>query len=557
MEPSLPPHLPAMIAKSISLHRSKVALAAVGGTSLTFEDFGCLVAAARDRLKAEGVNPGDHVGILSENRVQWGIAFFAIMTLGGVAVPILPDFTPGDIENILLHSGCSALFISAKLSQRFTPSHIPALRVVLPIEELTDHRNGTTWDESLLTPPPSVTSESLAAIVYTSGTTGFSKGVMLSHRNFIAEATGVTEMVEISQVDRLLSILPLAHTYECTLGMITPLHVGASVYYLDRPPSAGVLLPAMASVKPTVILSVPLIIEKIYKSKIQPQLANLGLRPIMKTPLLKTAVIRLIGRKLRRTFGGELRLFCIGGAPLAADVEQFLRAARFPYAIGYGLTETAPLAFGDAPRATKFRATGRALRNVEIRIDNPDPATGEGEILLKGPNVMMGYYNDPQRTAEVLSSDGWLRTGDSGVLDHDGYLYIKGRLKNMILGPSGKNIYPEEIESALNEFDLVIESLVLEEQNRLIARAHLNYEEVKRRFSLDNKPEHQVKEHIAAVLEEIRTKLNEKLAHFSRIHRIIDHPEPFEKTPTQKIKRHLYQPVPSALTGDRNKKSVS
>ncbi len=546
-----------MIAKSVTLHRDRIALAAVGGPSLTYEEFGRFVAAARDLLVADGFKPGDHIGILSENRVQWGISFFAILSLGAVAVPILPDFPSGDIENILRHSGCTGLFISSKLSQRLNTSNAPELRITIPIEKLTELKSGNAWSETLLAPPASVTGESLAAIVYTSGTTGFSKGVMLSHNNFIAEATGVTGMVDIAQGDRLLSILPLAHTYECTLGMITPLYVGAAVYYLDRPPSAGVLLPAMATVKPTLILSVPLIIEKIYKSKIQPQLAKLAMRPILKTPLLKTIVIRLIGRKLIRTFGGELRIFCIGGAPLAADVEQFLREARFPYAIGYGLTETAPLSFGDGPRATKYRATGRALRNVEIRIDKPDPVTGEGEILLRGPNVMMGYFKDPARTAEVLEPDGWLHTGDSGVLDKEGYLFIKGRLKNMILGPSGKNIYPEEIESALNEFDLVIESLVLEEQNRLIARAHLNYEELKRRFSLDNKTEHQVKEHIAAVLEDIRTKVNERLAHFSRIQRIIEHPEPFEKTPTQKIKRHLYQSVSSTRKGEKKESQVS
>ncbi|MGA9119782.1 MAG: AMP-binding protein [Bacteroidota bacterium] len=549
MNQKLPLHLPQMLAESIALYRDNIALAEVGGKSFTYEQIGSLTIATRNLLAAQGVRPGDRVGILSENRVQWGIAFFAILSQGAVAVPILADFTPMDIQNIARHSGCSTMFVSSKLRQKIDGAQIPDLRTIIPIESITDLESGKEgFAADLLTPPPSVTHESLAAIVYTSGTTGFSKGVMLSHRNFIAEATGVTDMVNIAAGDRLLSILPLAHTYECTLGLITPLHVGATVYYLDRPPSAGVLLPAMALVKPTVILSVPLIIEKIYKSKIQPQLAKLALRPILKTPFLKTLVILLIGRKLKHTFGGELRLFCIGGAPLAADVEQFLRDAHFPYAIGYGLTETAPLSFGDDPKATRFRATGRKLRGVEIRIDNPDKTTGEGEILLRGPNVMMGYYRDPERTAEVLDQDGWLRTGDSGVLDNDGYLYIKGRLKSMILGPSGKNIYPEEIESAINEFDLVLESLVLEEQNRLIARAHLNYEELKKRFSLHNKSDHQVREHVAALLEDIRKQVNEKLAHFSRIHRIIDQPEPFEKTPTQKIKRHLYQSAVPRLT---------
>jgi long-chain acyl-CoA synthetase len=549
MNQRLPLHLPGLLAESIARHRARIALAEVKGRTITYAQLRAFVGATRRLLDAQGVRPGDRVGILSENRVQWGIAFFAILSHGAVAVPILPDFTETDVQNIARHAGCSTIFVSSKLRPKIDAVLLPALRSIIGLEMLTDLEPGPADDAvEALTPPPSVTSESLAAIVYTSGTTGFSKGVMLSHGNFLAEATGVTEMVNISFTDRLLSILPLAHTYECTLGLITPLHVGAAVYYLDRPPSAGVLLPAMAEVKPTIILSVPLIIEKIYKSKIQPQLARLALRPVLKTPLLKTLVILLIGRKLKKSFGGKLHLFCIGGAPLAPDVELFLRQARFPYAIGYGLTETAPLSFGDGPKATRFRATGRRLRGVEARIDNPDPSTGEGELLLRGPNVMMGYYHDPERTAEVLDADGWLHTGDSGVLDKEGYLYIRGRLKSMILGPSGKNIYPEEIESALNEFDLVIESLVVQEQNRLIARAHLNYEELKKRFSLHNKSEHQLREYIASFLEEIRKQVNAKLAHFSRLHSIVDHPEPFEKTPTQKIKRHLYQSAPTGLS---------
>jgi len=368
---------------------------------------------------------------------------------------------------------------------------------------------------------------------------GFSKGVILTHGNIVSDAIATTAIVNIGSQDRMLSILPLAHTYENTLGLVTALMVGASVYYLDRPPTAPVLLPAMAKVRPTIMLSVPLIIEKIYKAKIQPRFSGSPLfRLLTKYPVTRKPLSRLAGKKLLDTFGGSLRVFAIGGAPIAADVELFLREAGFPYAMGYGLTETAPLIAGTSPEETRYRSTGKPLPGTEIRILDADPATGEGEIIVKGPTVMKGYFRDPERTAEVMTPDGWLRTGDLGTIDADGYVFIKGRLKNMILGPSGKNIYPEEIESAINESDLVLESLVFSHQEKLIARAHLNYEEIKKKFGLSN--EHETTQRVHAFLEELRRQVNQRLASFSRLHRIVEQPEPFEKTPTLKIKRHLY-----------------
>jgi long-chain acyl-CoA synthetase len=316
---------------------------------------------------------------------------------------------------------------------------------------------------------------------------------------------------------------------------------GASVYYLDKPPSAGVLMPAMAKVRPTVMLSVPLIIEKIYKGRIHPKLTgNPVVRGLYKIPLVRKRLHAAAGRKLLASFGGKLRIFTIGGAPLAQDVEFFLREAGFPYAIGYGLTETSPLIAGSPPESTKFRSTGFPVFGARIKIDNPDPATGEGEILVKGPMVMKGYYRDPARTAEVMTPEGWFRTGDLGVFDRNGYLYIKGRLKNLILGPSGKNIYPEEIESTINEFDIVVESLVFQEENQLAARVHLNYEELDRLFSRLHLTESQIREKMRSLLDDLRREINGKLASSSRIQKLLEQREPFEKTPTQKIKRHLY-----------------
>jgi long-chain acyl-CoA synthetase len=347
--------------------------------------------------------------------------------------------------------------------------------------------------------------------------------------------------VDVGEEDRFLSILPLSHTYECTLGLVLPLMTGASVYYLDKPPSAGVLMPAMARVRPTVMLSVPLIIEKIYKGKIHPKLTgNPVIRGLYRVPLLRRRLHAAAGRKLLASFGGKLRIFTIGGAPLAPDVELFLREAGFPYAIGYGLTETSPLIAGSPPGSTKFRSTGFPVSGARIKIDNPDPATGEGEILVNGPMVMKGYYRDPKRTADVMTAEGWFRTGDLGVFDRNGYLFIKGRLKNLILGPSGKNIYPEEIESTINEFDIVLESLVFQDDNQLAARVHLNYEELDRLFSRLHLTESQIRDKMRSILEDLRRQINEKLAAFSRIQKLVEQREPFEKTPTQKIKRHLY-----------------
>ncbi len=538
MDPNTPETLPAILRRSVLSYPDRMALASVGGPSYTYSDLAALVSSTRSRLASLGVAPGDRVAIISENRPEWGIAYFAIQCQGAVAVPILPDFHANEIQHILRHSDCVAAFVSERLMPKLDDAALPSLRGTIAMEALAEQdvpasRSGM---EALME-PPGVTEDSLATIVYTSGTTGFSKGVMLSHRNIIFDATAVRSIVDISSEDRMLSILPLAHTYECTLGLLLPLMLGASVYYIDKPPSAAVLLPAMTAVRPTIMLSVPLVIEKIYKARIQPLLAKASVRSLVWFPPFRNFLSRLIGRRLLRSFGGSLQVLAIGGAPLATDVEQFLREARFPYAIGYGLTETSPLSAGSGPGATRLRSAGRPILGVDIRIDGQDPATGEGEIQVKGPNVMLGYYRDPERTRETINPDGWLRTGDLGCIGKDGYLFIKGRLKNLILGPSGKNIYPEEIESALNEFDLVVESVVFEQQSKLIARAHLNYEEIKRRFA-HGKSDY--REHVGAILEDIRRQVNERLAHFSRLHRIIEQSEPFEKTPTQKIKRHLY-----------------
>lgn len=534
----------------------------IDGNGLTYADLLRTVSAVSAFLIDNGVRHDDRFAILGENMPYWGAAYFGITAFGAVAVPILPDFSPGDIARIIRHAEVRGIFVSRRLLGKLeglTPAETGILILLddmTPIPAgtleadlaLTDGRRMSILDRSenggrMPMPERLPDRDDLAAIVYTSGTTGHSKGVMLTHGNILADAEATLKIVPVKSDDRLLSILPLPHTYECTLGLVTPLLVGAGVFYIEKPPSAAVLLPALERVRPTIILSVPLVIEKIYKARIYPELTKSALlRRLHALPVFRKVLHRIAGRKLLRIFGGRLRIFTIGGAPLAPDVELFLREGGFPYAIGYGLTETAPLVAGSAPERTRYRSTGPALPGTQIRIVSPNPVTGEGEIQIKGPTVMKGYYRDPERTREVFTDDGWLKTGDLGVVADDGYIFIKGRLKNMILGPSGKNIYPEEIESVINEFENVRESVVYEHQNRLVALVHLDYERLQK--AVQSLSEADIKQKINTFLTDLQKQINTRVPLYARIHRIIEQAEPFQKTPTQKIKRHLYVPTP-------------
>ncbi len=554
--------LKGILRRSTSRFRDRIAFSSVDGDPMTFGRFGERVEELSRLLHDRGIIPGDRVAILSENRPNWGVAFFAVTTMGAIAVPILPDFHPNEIQHILRHSESKALFVSRKLLGTLEEKEFTHMTTRILLDDLSPVPSGESPDRfrqmvdqgsrelSRLKEvamrvtgmiAPEVREEDVASIIYTSGTTGHSKGVMLTHGNLVSDALATSELVDVNEEDTFLSILPLSHSYECTLGLIAPFMLGSTVFYLDKPPSAGVLMPAMAKVRPTVMLSVPLVIEKIFKGRIHPKLTgNPVVRGLYGIPFFRKRLHAAAGKKLLASFGGRLRIFTIGGAPLAPDVELFLREAGFPYAIGYGLTETAPLVAGSPPESTKFRSTGYPVSGARIKIDKPDPATGEGEILVKGPMVMKGYFKDPGRSAEVMTPDGWFRTGDLGMFDRNGYLYIKGRLKNLILGPSGKNIYPEEIESTINEFDIVVESLVFQEENQLAARVHLNYEELDKLFSRVQLTESQIRERMRSLLDDLRRQINTRLASFSRIQKLVEQREPFEKTPTQKIKRHLY-----------------
>ncbi|HEY3370005.1 MAG TPA: AMP-binding protein [Prolixibacteraceae bacterium] len=495
------------------------------------------------QLQSIGVKKGDKVAILSLNMPQWGIAFFATSIIGAVVVPILPDFHPNEIKNILDHAEVTVVYVSETLRNKLQPA---AGQTIIQIETFillsgTIQAVFDQMDESQFV-YEKIEEQDLASIIYTSGTTGKSKGVMLTHKNIVWTAQQCWMIQNIFPSDRFLSVLPLSHTFENTLVLIFPIKYGASVHYLQKPPVASVLLAALKQVRPTIMLIVPLIIEKIFKTRILPQInSKFTTRLLYKVPPFRKLLHKVAGKKLYETFGGQLKFFGIGGAKLDDQVERFLMEAGFPLAIGYGMTESSPLLAGAGVGKTRFLSTGPAMPGVKLRIAPTDKKNGQGEIQAKGENVMLGYYKEPSLTKEAFTKDGWLKTGDLGYFDKDGNLYIKGRIKNMIVGASGENIYPEEIESVINRMDYVLESLVVQQKGRLVALVYLNMEELETKYRhMKTEAVSFLNERAEEILKEIQHKVNEEVNKFSKIQGIVLHPIPFEKTPTQKIKRFLY-----------------
>jgi len=478
---------------------------------------------------------------------NWAIAFFAVTFMGAVAVPILPDFSNTEVGNVLEHSEAKAIFISTSLLARIEGFKSDYLKTTILIEDyslLSPEKEAVGFvPDSLPSRNYEVDEEDLASIIYTSGTTGRSKGVMLTHKNIVFNAMKGMVIQPIDETDRFLSVLPLSHTYENTLGLILPMLAGSCVYYLRKPPTPAVLIPALKEVKPSMMLTVPLIIEKIYFNKILPAFRDkMVLKFLYQIPFFRKKLNLAAGKKLFKTFGGNLKFFGIGGAKLNKSVEKFLIEAKFPYAIGYGLTETAPLLAGANPKKSVFDSTGPKIEGIELIIHNPDKETGEGEIWAKGPNVMKGYYKEPEMTKEVLTPDGWFKTGDLGALDSNNNLYIKGRLKNMIVGSSGENIYPEEIESVINNFRFVIESLVIQQKGKLVAYVHLNMEELEKKYHhMKEDMSRQFEDKKKELLAELKEYVNSKVNKFSQINKVVNQPSPFQKTATLKIKRFLYR----------------
>jgi len=542
MEEKIRLTFPALFNETVLRHGDSMAYAFAGEKPISYSEAASRIKGLSAFLEKAGIGKGDRVAILSTNMPNWPIAYFSITFLGAVAVPVLPDFSATEVANVLEHSGSKAIFISPGLMPKIEGSMPESLKTMIRIEDfslLFPDNPSIRYDPSAL--PSScyeVEEEDLASIIYTSGTTGRSKGVMLTHRNICFDAVRGMMIQEVDENDRFLSVLPLSHTYENTLGLILPALGGSCVYYLKKPPTPPVLLPAMEAVKPTMMLTVPLIIEKVYYNRILPSIReNLLLRLLYTVPFFRKMLNAAAGRKMYKTFGGHLKFFGIGGSKLNRTVEQFLREAKFPYAIGYGLTETAPLLAGAPPARTVFESTGPSINGIELIINNPDKKTGEGEIWARGPNVMMGYYREPEMTSEVITPDGWLKTGDLGAFDKHKNLFIKGRLKNMIVGSSGENIYPEEIEAVINNFRFVVESLVIQQKGKLVALVHFNIEEMDRKYQ---NLKQNMEEKLEELVNELKHHVNTNVNKVSQINKIIVQPVPFQKTATLKIKRFLY-----------------
>jgi long-chain acyl-CoA synthetase len=496
-----------------------------GGVSreTSYREWGNLSRNFAARLASMGIAPGGRVMILAENCPGWAAAYFGTALAGMVSVPVLTDFSPVQIAGIAAHAGISACCVTegtlakamAAIREGGAEGNLNADFPLIYIDRPESFAAPSRFPD-----PAEPEPDDLASIIYTSGTMGASKGVMLSHRNIVFCAAASRSFVKIYPRDRLLSVLPLAHAYECTLGLVTPVISGASVTYLDKPPSQTVLSPALKAIRPTAMVTVPLFIEKIFRRNMAPALAA---NPLFRFPPARPLALFIAGRKLAAVFGKSIRFFGTGGAPLQAETEDFLRKIKFPYAPGYGLTETAPLVAGTGPFRFPARSSGSVLKGVRIRL------SAEGEIQVQGPNVMMGYYRDEERTREAFTPDGWLKTGDTGSLDRKGRLYIKGRLKNIILGPSGENIYPEEIEELLTSSVLVEDALVRPgEKGEIVAFVVLSETAKTAANALGN------------ALEELKKIVNRRLAAFSRLSRIEVQKEPFKKTPTMKIRRYLY-----------------
>ena len=499
-------------------------------------------------LTQYGIGAGDKVAILSQSMPNWSVAFFSIVPFGRIAIPILPDSSANEIINILEHSESKVIFVSQKLASKLSQEVREKMTLVIDVDTLEiihADEDKFTCDGRTSVPTP----DDIATIIYTSGTTGSAKGVVLSHRNLASNVITCYHSCKRTEKDRWLSVLPMAHTLEMTISMLYPMYCGATVYYLPKPPVASLLLKALKIVRPTTMLTVPLIIEKVYKGSVLPTIQKSRTLTWM-SKNMNGLMCKIIGMKLKSTFGGHMSFYGIGGAKLDPEVENFLLKAGFPYAIGYGLTETSPLLGYSMNGWRTVGSFGYPVYNVRLKLHNVNPETGEGEIVAKGPNVMLGYYKDPQRTKSVFTEDGWFRTSDIAIQDEKGRFFIKGRNSNMILGPSGENIYPEEIENVINNVEGVSESIVVERDGKLVALVQPaeNY------IQWDKESEDKLYEKLDAWKAKLLKITNKNVSKASQVSSVEVMKEPFEKTATQKIRRFKYKESAPTVEAEKKEK---
>lgn len=553
-----------VVACSASRHPKRVALRtyAEEGSEITYGELQRKSDAIGLYFLEQGFVKGDRVALVGESSPTWMLAYFGITGIGLTAVPVLSEFSAKEVLQILADGDVKAVVVNGRHIEKVLPFiqerpeflirledlfHIP-MPISSELQNKTQFINAPGRDitrrkvdakaKKLLTEHRPA-EEDLASLIYTSGTTGMSKAVMLTHKNLVWNADISTDVyVKLKPGHKILSILPVSHVYEFTTGQILELLCGCEIVYLGRPPAPSSLLPALKEVRPHIIMTVPLLIEKIYRASVLPTLKeNTKLQPYLRYGLSRRFIYRIIGRKLKVTMGGRLRFFGIGGAPLDREVETFLAEAKFPYALGYGLTETSPLIAGGKPKNHTVGVIGPIVKHLEVRLEEQDPNTKIGEIAVKGPSVTQGYWNNPTLNEESFTSDGFFKTGDLGFIDKKGRLAIMGRTKTVILGSGGENIYPELIEAVINNQDFVTESLVIPEGGALVALIKLDLEAYAQKMALSV---NEAKSEAARYISKLREEVNKELAAFSRLSGVHLQEDAFERTPTQKIKRFLY-----------------
>lgn len=530
-----------------------LALSNYKGTTIFYRDLAERIAKLHILFEHCGLQKGDKVAVCGRNQVNWAVSFLSAMTYGAVPVPILHEFKAGNIHHLVNHSEAKVLFVDPIVWEGLSESEMPEVQAIVRIdtfkliysssEKITyarEHINslfGAKYPESF--GPSDINyyedkPDELALINYTSGTSGFSKGVMIPYRTIqsnmeFAEAA----CPYMCNTSKIIAMLPSAHMYGLMFEVVYQLYKGVHVHFLTRVPSPKIIMEALAEVKPDLVISVPLVIEKIYKNKVRPVLEKNGIRQMLRVPIVDQLILNKIKSELVNAFGGRFHEIIIGGAAFNKDVEEFFKRMHFPFTVGYGMTECGPIIAYDDWSTTKLYSCGKAAPNMTIKIDSPDPENVPGEVLVKGENVFLGYYKNQEATDAVFTEDGWFKTGDMGVLDKDGYLFLKGRSKCMILGPSGQNIYPEEIEAVLNSLAYVVDSLVIEDNGGLTALVYPDLHQAELDgFSGDS---------LQAHLEELVREANNELPNYARIKTVEIMPEDFERTPKRSIKRYLYQ----------------
>ncbi len=540
------------IEKSITSNWKIDALADYKGSSFTYEEVATQMVKLHIIFEKAGIKPGDKIALVGKNSAAWGITFLAVISYGAIIVPILPDFTPEDVHHIINHSDSVMLFTGEQIFETLDRKKLPDIRATFRVNDFSliyavdsselpsvveninqifaDHfPKGFGPEKFRLQHVPN---HELAVISYTSGTTGFSKGVMIPHNSLIANIRYAHENMPLQPRDEIVSFLPLAHSYGCAFEFLFPFTLGCYITFLGKTPSPQIIMQAFKEIRPRLILSVPLVIEKIYKKQIIPTISKPVMKVLLAVPVIKGILHKKIRQKLVDVFGGNFHEVVIGGAAFNKDAEIFFKKIGFPFSIGYGMTECGPLiAYANWDKA-KLGSAGKVVDTMEVTIDSADPYTISGEILVRGENVMLGYYKNADATRDVLDDEGWLHTGDLGFIDKEDYIYINGRSKSMILGASGQNIYPEEIEAKINNLKFVQESVVIDENQKLVALIFPDKEMMEKEGVDHGK--------LQEIFDDHKKHLNHSLPVFMKVAEFRIHHTEFEKTPKRSIKRFMY-----------------